>query len=46
MLTPQEQQVKFRLTQSLDNQTWQKDWGGAALGEGRKQQLLVHQPEV
>lgn len=45
MLTPQEQEVKFRLTQS-HNQTWQKDCGeGAALGEGRKQQLLVHQPE-
>lgn len=27
MLTPQEQEVKFRLTQS-HNQTWQKDWGG------------------
>lgn len=41
MLTPQEQEVKFRLTQS-HNQTWQKDWGVSI--RGRKKAAAVSLP--
>lgn len=42
MLTPQEQEVKFGLTQS-HNQTWQKDWGWGSI-RGQKKAAAVSSP--